>query len=388
MSDTFSHVTNKSWFSRMGSAFGGIITGIILIIVASIMLFWNEGRAVKRDKTLNEGIGLVLSVKPETVIPANEGKLVHISGKAIVNDTLKDDLLNVSTKAIRLERIVEMLQWTEKTESKTREKIGGGTETTTVYRYELAWSNKMIDSAKFRHPSGHENTLSFPVSSKTVTAQNVTIGAFSLNPSQIARIGSLKNQPLTNDNIVNGKFGDKHPTIIDGVMYVGSQSRNKAGDIRITLKVAQPGNVSLVARQVEKSFRPYKTTVGGTISLLQNDIIPADEMFQTAVNANTTLTWVLRIAGFVMMLIGFKMTLRVLAVTASVIPILGSIVGGASTIVSFLLALIISFFIIAIAWVFYRPLVGFAILAVAIIAAFALVWRGKKSAPEPQMTTN
>ena len=388
MSDTFSHVTSKSWFSRMGSAFGGIITGIILIIVASILLFWNEGRAVKRDKTLNEGIGLVLSVKPETVTPANEGKLIHISGKAIVNDTLKDDLLNISTNAVRLERKVEMLQWAEKSESKTREKLGGGTETVTTYRYELAWSNKMIDSAKFRHPSGHENTLSFPVSSKTVTAQNVTIGAFSLNSSQIARIGSLKNQPLTNDNIVNGKFGDKHPIIIDGVMYVGSQTRDKVGDVRISLQIAQPGNVSIVARQIEKSFRPYKTTVGGTISLLQNDIVPADEMFQTAVDANTTLTWVLRVAGFVMMLIGFKMTLRVLAVTASVIPILGSIVGGASTIVSFLLALIISFFIIAIAWVFYRPLVGFAILAVAILAAVALVWRGKNSAPKAQLTTD
>ncbi len=388
MSDTFSHVTSKSWFSRMGSAFGGIITGIILIIVASILLFWNEGRAVKRDKTLNEGIGLVLSVKPETVTPANEGKLIHISGKAIVNDTLKDDLLNISTNAVRLERKVEMLQWAEKSKSKTREKLGGGTETVTTYRYELAWSDKKVDSAKFRHPSGHENTLSFPVSSKTVTAQNVTIGAFSLNSSQIARIGSLKNQPLTNNNIVNGKFGDKHPVIINGVMYVGSQTRDKVGDVRISLQIAQPGNVSIVARQIEKSFRPYKTTVGGTISLLQNDIVPADEMFQTAVDANTTLTWVLRVAGFVMMLIGFKMTLRVLAVTASVIPILGSIVGGASTIVSFLLALIISFFIIAIAWVFYRPLVGFAILAVAILAAVALVWRGKNSAPKAQLTTD
>ena len=388
MSDTFSHVTSKSWFSRMGSAFGGIITGIILIIIASILLFWNEGRAVKRDKTLNEGIGLVLSVKPDAVLPANDGKLIHISGKAVVNDTLKDDLLNISTKAVRLDRNVEMLQWAEKTDSKTREKLGGGTETVTTYRYELAWSNKMIDSAKFRHPAGHENTLSFPVSSKTVTAQNVTVGAFALNPSQIARVGTLTNQPLTNDNIVNGKFGDKFPTIVNGIMYVGSQTHNKAGDVRISLKVAKPGNVSVIARQVGNSFRPYKTTVGGTISLLQNELVPADEMFQTAVDANTTLTWILRGVGFFMMFVGFKMTLRVLAVTASVIPILGSIVGGASTIVSFLLALIISFFIIAIAWVFYRPLIGFAILAVAIIAAIALVWRGKNSTKEMQPATN
>ena len=85
--DSFTEVTSKSWFSRLGKAFKGIIAGIILVVIAFPLLFWNEGRAVKRHKTLEEGGGAVISVSVDKVDSANQGRLVHMAGMTGTEDT-------------------------------------------------------------------------------------------------------------------------------------------------------------------------------------------------------------------------------------------------------------------------------------------------------------
>ncbi len=170
-------------------------------------------------------------------------------------------------------------------------------------------------------------------------------------------------------------------------MYLGSVAGNVAGDVRIAMLVTYPTEISLVARQVANSFRPYKTSVGGTISLLHAGIIPADEMFQTAVDQNTTLTWILRFVGFIMMFFGLRMILNILSVTADIIPFVGSIVGAGASVVAFLVAVIVAFVIIAFAWIFFRPLLAFGLLVVAAAATFAVFWRGKGSKGEVVSTS-
>jgi hypothetical protein len=348
-------------------------------------LFWNEGRAVKRDRALNEGAGLVASVEATKVVPGNNGKLIHITGPAIVLDTIRDDEFKLSAKAVRIERKVETLQWSEKTESKTRNKLGGGTETVTTYKYELKWSDRPIDSASFRHPQGHENRPTLALKSKTTQAKNVKVGAFSLNPSQISRIGENENYALTRENLPTNLPETAEIGFIDGTMFVGSATHDRAGDVRISVQIAKPTTVSIVSGQNGTSFSPYKTSNGGTISLLARGARPAAQMFETAVAANNTMTWILRAVGLVMLFIGFKMVFAVLAVIGSVIPLLGSIVGAGVTLIAFLLAICIGFIVIAIAWVFYRPIIGLALLAIGIAAGVAAVMRSRKlsSAPAP-----
>ena len=45
-----------------------------------------------------------------------------------------------------------MYQWKQTSESKTKEKIGGGKETTTTYDYKKDWSDRPISSAISRSP--------------------------------------------------------------------------------------------------------------------------------------------------------------------------------------------------------------------------------------------
>src|SRR5205823_9344504 len=110
------------------------------------VLWTNEGRAVKTEKSLKEGQGAVVSVGSDKVVAANEHKLVHMSGRATTGETLSDPEFLVSRNTIKLRRNVEMYQWQEKKEEKERKKLGGGTEKVTTYSYEKAWSDEPVNS--------------------------------------------------------------------------------------------------------------------------------------------------------------------------------------------------------------------------------------------------
>ena len=55
--DTFTQVTSTSWIARLGKSILGVLIGIVLIIAAIVLLFWNEGRAVTTARSLAEGGG-------------------------------------------------------------------------------------------------------------------------------------------------------------------------------------------------------------------------------------------------------------------------------------------------------------------------------------------
>ncbi|MDO5554515.1 MAG: TMEM43 family protein [Planctomycetia bacterium] len=184
----YTETVRESYFSRIGDAFKGVLVGIILIVAGIVLLFWNEGRTVKRYKALKEANTAVISVDSTVVDPANEGKLIHLTGPAKTNEILTDADFNVATNAIRLQRNVEMYQWQENSDSETKKKLGGGTETVTTYTYTKTWFPALIDSSLFKE-SGHENPKNMPYQSLELQAKEVTLGAFRLSDSQIQAAG-------------------------------------------------------------------------------------------------------------------------------------------------------------------------------------------------------
>lgn len=383
MQHQFKETTHQSWFSRIKGAFTGILLGLALFFGAFVLLFWNEGRAVQTHKTLQEGAAGVASVDSERVDPAYDGKLVHINGLATTTETIADPEFSISVKALRLERRVEMLQWREKTSSETRKKLGGGTETVTTYSYKTEWSNRLINSANFRHPDGHQNPDSFPLESLSKQAGHVTVGAFNLTPGQIARISKEETLALTKDNRPPKKLMGKG-RLDNGVMHFGSKSRQKVGDFRVLYKVVYPTRVSLIAKQSGKGLINYVAQAGGTINMLSVGDVPAEAMFQSAITGNKIMTWGLRFAGLMLMFIGLRLILRVLSVLADVVPLFGNIIGAGTSLIAFLTALVLSLITIAIAWLYYRPLIGGALLVVAIGIAIFTQMRVKK-APQAEV---
>jgi hypothetical protein len=105
-------------------------------------------------------------------------------------------------------------------------------------------------------------------------------------------------------------------------------------------------------------------------------------MIAQAEQENKALTWGLRFLGFIVMMIGLNLIFKPLSVLADVVPFLGSLVGVGTGLIAFLIAISISFTVIAIAWVFFRPLLGIGLLVVAGAAAYVIITKLKAARPQ------
>jgi len=368
MSDSFQVTSSSSWFSRLGKSLGGIVAGLVMLIIGIVLLFWNEGRAVKTYKTLKEGQGLVIDVNADAVDAANEGKLVHLTADATTEEILSDEDFGISSKAIRLRRDVQMYQWKESESSETRKKLGGGEETVTTYSYSKEWSGMLINSSSFKQPDGHDNPTEFPFDSETWDAETVPVGAFFLSPDLISQLSDFTE--LSVREIPEGAIWPENAQPDKGGIYLGTNpSQAQIGDVRINYSVVEPGPVSLVAAQTGDSFSDYRTKVGGTIAMITAGEVSAQQMFEDAIATNSLVTWLIRLGGFVLIWIGFSLIFAPLSVLADVVPLFGDLVGAATGLIAFLLALAVALTVIAIAWLVFRPLLGIALLALAVGAA-------------------
>ncbi len=368
--DSFTEVSSESWFSRIGNSIKGIVVGIVLIVVSIGLLSWNEGRAVKRYKTLNEGAGAVISLQSASVDSTKDGKLVHTTGFASTEDRPTDAVFGLSCNALQLIRSVEMYQWQENKSEETKKKLGGGTETVTTYNYVKEWSSHHQNSANFKEPTGHSNP-DFAYNSQTFTAKPVTLGAYTLTDSQVNSIGGA--QPFTFPSDYKSPASLGQATVSGTTIYIGKDPSAPAiGDLRISFKEVPQQDISLVAAQIGSTFEPYLTEAGGTISLLERGTVSAGAMFQTAQDSNKTLTWILRGAGLFLMCIGFNMIMAPLSVLADIVPFIGNLVGAGTAIVAMLLTAVAGLITIAVAWIVFRPILAVSLLLIAGGALFMI----------------
>lgn len=372
MSNTYTETTRQSWLSRVGGSIAGVLVGLVMIVAAFPLLWWNEGRAIKTARGLAEGAGAVVSVTADNLDAAHEGALVHVSGLASTEETLTDPELGVSAPALKLVRRVEMFQWREEKKSEKRKKLGGSEETFTTYSYSTTWSGSAIDSSSFKQPADHRNPGRLPWDSRTITASRVTLGAFALPGDLVAQISS--GEPLRVDQGAQPREAAAGLAVVDGGFYRGRDPGAPAiGDVRIRYELVKPQTVSVVAVQRGNSFEAYQTKTGTSILMLEEGTRAADAMFKSAQSKNTLLAWLLRGGGLLLMFLGFVLLLRPIAVLGSVLPFVGSLLSGGIGLVSFLVALTLSLVTVSLAWLFYRPLlaiglIGLAALAVALIS--------------------
>ncbi|MCP4697916.1 MAG: hypothetical protein GY862_13850 [Gammaproteobacteria bacterium] len=383
--DSYTEESEQSWFSRIKDALFGIVIGLILFIVSFPLLFWNEGRAVKREQALNEGAGVVVSAEAARIDKGNEGKLIHLHGKAASREVLVDESFNVAANALKLARIVEMYQWEENEESKTEKKIGGGTKTVTKYTYSKIWYSKLIDSAQFKKPGKHRNPESMRFRQEHYTSGRVKLGAFFLSPGLIGHLDDYQRIPMTDATYQQVPTSlRKELQVHDGYYHTGSNpAKPRIGDLRISFESVKPSVITLVSQQAGYSFVPYRTEGGSRIELLEYGQHSAEEMFAVAQQENVFITWILRLVGLLLMFFGIRMILNVLEVLADVIPIFGNLVGAALTLISAVSALTLSLITVAIAWFFYRPILSAILIGAGVAILYALKYARRRT-PEPE----
>ncbi len=288
MANVITEVTNQSIFGRIGNSVVGALIGILLLIGSVVLLFWNEGRAVATAKSLSEGAATVIDVPSDAINPANDSKLVHVTGDTAVTDPLTDPLFNISEAALRLRRNIEVYQWKEKKESKSRDKVGGGKETVTTYSYEKAWSPDLIRSNSFKSADDHQNPSHLPVPKKEFVANNATLGQFKLSLQIIEKISGDEALEATEARLSKVSDELESKLKIDGDrFYLGGDPANPdIGDERISFSILRPGTISIVAAQTKQSFTPYVTKNEREIELVETGNVSAPQMFAHALAAN------------------------------------------------------------------------------------------------------
>lgn len=374
-------VTEVSWFSRIKQAFVGIFVGLAFFVGAFPLLWWNEGRAVKTQKSLEEGQGAVITVPADRVNPANNMKLVHLTGRADTSETMTDPQFLVSApNAIKLRRNVEMYQWEENKETKTRKKLGGGEERVTTYTYDKKWSDRLIDSSNFKEAEDHHNPSAMPFESREAQAEHVTVGAFSLTRSLVDKLNEFEPVSLTPEHLAALPDDLKSKLkVANNSFYAGEDPQNaQIGDARITFSVVKPADVTVVSKQSGTTFEPYRASAGMDIEMLKRGVFTAQAMFESALRENTILTWILRAVGFFLMFIGLAMFFRPISVVGDVVPMFGSLLAFGTGLFAFIVAGVLSIGTIGVAWIVYRPVLGITLLsaAIALLVWFAL--RGRK----------
>ena len=385
MPDTFTTTTRTSYGSRLGSSVKGIFGGIVIFLIGFPLLFWNEGRAVRRTRALNEGEKNVVAVDASAIDPSNEGRLVHFSGRAVTDAVLTDPTFGVAvTNDLKLVRSAEMYQWTEETKRETKTNTGGSETTTTTYTYKKRWQGSLENSSNFEHPEGHENPAAFPFPSQSWCAEDVHVGAFAVPADRVGAIGS----PLDIAFPLTGAVPEGIPTnalrLANG-WYLpaggGSPQSPQVGDTRVTFGRVPQSDVSFVAKQVGSTIASYPTK-NGPVFLQSDGLLSADQMFEAARKNNAILSWILRLVGFILFFAGLSSILRPIRVLTDVLPFLGRIVGMGLGLVAFVVALVCWLVTVAVAWVAYRPLVGIPLLVAAAALVVFLVKRSREARPQ------
>ena len=391
----YTETTSTSYGQRLAGSAKGMIGGLMMFIIGTCLLWWNEGRTVRTAKAIGDAASHVESVADVSRVDASlNGKLIHASAFADTKDTLTDDLFGVREQAIKLDRKVEYYQWVEHSQRKKRDKVGGGEETITTYTYEQEWVKKPVNSSNFKESRyRNANRVLSEVEERNEMAQHVTFGAYTLPESFVASISGsepvevrmTEEQRFTwNERLhvlmpqVDEKASLVHTNA--NTAYLGlSPNSPQIGDVRVTFTKVPPADISLIAQVDGSTFKAYRAKNGQSFSRVQMGTVGVDEMIEQARSENNMLTWVLRLVGVLLIVIGLKGMFGLLPMLFKVLPFLGSIVDAGVGLVSWILGLAWSFIIIAIAWLVFRPIIGISLLVLAIAGIVFLKRRGKKN---------
>lgn len=251
--------------------------------------------------------------------------------------------------------------------TKKRKKLGGGEEQTTEYSYSKVWSDKAIDSSAFRIPQDHFNP-SMPVESETWQAEDVTLGDYQLNKGLIGQIHEFEKHPVTTEDLKRLPVEQQSQMQVNnGQFYWGkSVSSPVVGDLRIQYESVKPLTVSVIAKQIAKTFEAYPTEAGDDILMLSAGTLSAKNMFATAKETAAMMTWVWRLVGLICMFMGISLFLKPISVMGDVVPFIGSFLEMGIGLVAILIALPLSLMTIAVAWFAVRPVMSVVIVVLAI----------------------
>nr|XP_057911305.1 transmembrane protein 43 [Doryrhamphus excisus] len=376
--DSHTHVrskTNPGFLQRLSDTAGGTLVGVGLFFLSIYVLFTNEGRALRTALSLDEGLAQVVSLDTFASLDLqNNNRLVHLSAQLRTLQPLHDPNYGVAVQAVKLKREVEMYQWVEYRESKDYQE-NGETKTETTYSYNTEWKAELINSRNFDKEIGHQNPSAMAAESVTVVAPQVRVGPFTLSEGLVEQVNNFQTLSLRD---FTSSDSDPFFTISDDYFYhTQNPKRPEVGDVRVrfsfaglsgeTSDLGPAQTVSVVAKQRGEKLMPFRTKSGDILEILYLEELSAEEVFAREQQYNNMKTWGLRAAGWALMFLSIQLTTRILYTLVDWVPILRELVSVGLKIFALCVSSSLSLLVIAVGWVFYRPLVAAALGALALL---------------------
>ena len=455
----YQEVTTTGYGTRVGNSFKAIGSGFLMFVLGTALLWWNEGRAVKTEKMLDEaGNAYVEMENPNKKDASLEGELICGTAMATTEDSLVDAQFGIGAKAISIRRNVEYYQWVEHSQTKREDKLGGKEVTTTTYTYTKEWVSSPIESSDFHDPAyQNKNSVLTTIDESEQWAENVKWGAYTLSeilfhrissreaidlaiaedlltqfdkstqaayerahglvntainkisqpaqpvqqPAQVAIPDSIKAllpdsvrakldsiQAVTdslNKQMANAenKKDLQYVHQASNVLYFGRVPGSpEVGDVRVTFEKVVPAKVTIMAVVDGDSFKPYKAKNGKRFQTLVMGKKSGDEIIEGEKEANNMILWALRILGIVIIIGGLKGIFGFLETILKVVPFIAGIFGWGVGIVCTVVGIVWSLIVIALAWLFYRPVLAICLLAIAGFLIWVFAFKGKDKLKE------
>ena len=427
----YTETSTTGYGTRVGSSFKSIGTGFVMFLIGTVLLWWNEGRAVKTEKMLDEAGGAYVEMThPEKIDASLEGELICGTALATTEDSLSDSDFGVGVKAISLRRTVKYYQWVEHVKETRKDKLGGSEEVKTEYTYRKEWVSRPVESSEFHNPSfQRKNMVLTTVEDNEQFAENVSWGAYQLNESLIRYISSTEALDLTiaeglltqfdkNAQTAYERFygkqtqpaetaalSDSAKAVNDSINNAIATADNKkdlafvhqagnilyfgrvlgspeVGDVKVTFEKVVPAKVTVMAVVDGDTFKPFKARNGKRFQTLVMGKKAGDEIIESAKSTNSVLTWILRFVGVLFVIGGLKGIFGFLEIILKVVPFVAGVFGWGAGIVCTVVGVVWSLVVIALAWLFYRPLLGITLLAIAGLLIWLFAFKGKDNLRE------
>ena len=451
----YTETTTTGYGTRVGNSFKAIGSGFLLFVLGTALLWWNEGRAVKTEKMLDEaGSKYVEMENPNKKDASLEGELICGTALATTEDSLTDADFGIGAKAIALRRTVEYYQWVEHSQTKKEDKLGGKEVSTTTYTYSKQWVSSPVQSSQFHDPAyQNKNMVLTTVEEADQYAENVSFGAYKLPESLIHSISSRegidlalaedllaqfdKNTQAAYERFYGVQKSIQQPTqqpqqpvaqaipdsilallpdsvkaqldslqaVNDSINKQMANAENKkdlnyihqagnvlyfgrvpgapeVGDVRVTFEKVVPAKVTVMAVVDGDTFKPFKAKNGKRFQTLVMGAKSGDEIIEAEKEANNMILWFLRILGCLMVIGGLKGIFGFIETILKVVPFIAGIFGWGVGLVCTIIGVAWSLIVIAIAWLFYRPLLGISLLVLAGLLIWVFAFKGKDKLKE------
>lgn len=413
-------VHHKSFFERMGNAIVGVFIGVFLFVGGLGVIGWNEGRAVHTSCAIYEA-GASLKEADCTKKSDLDNLLVHLAcdiNKTTSVSPFAYSALNIAGTGLTFSATLEQYQTKEsKSCSTKKDSVGGGSTEVCTYSYDYAWQSSQASSFESPDrrsvPSYKGDNPSFPsLPGLPTSEQSATVylgvGYF-LNKEMISaaarpavtvapspQLSSFADSNLWNPFQTNNPGAAPHEIVnnpgggsnfrYDNSRFVTYPLTPRVGDLRIQFSITQPvDSFGVMAKQLPDGrfeSATFEKCSGYGFIEYQAGKPSAQDLINKATSENTTLTWVFRILCFFVLWMGLQLCFGPCMLVPDLIPCIGPYI---SDLVGYLLCcatcIAATFWfclVVAISWIYFRPMIGIPLFIVAVAAGVGLVvWRVK-----------